>query len=115
MPRKKAGRGRQFQTRVSNRGPTPSSRSTPGEAKVSFLQRLSLLSDNYGSKYGSESYCVNLNTGDIKYFPSKKQAPTEVEVVVAQKSKGCASRQLDREFDTNFLSSQEEHLVRKRL
>jgi hypothetical protein len=46
-------------------------------------------------------------------FPT--EAPTEVEAVIASKSRENAKRQLDREFDTNYLSSNEAHLFRKRL
>ena len=46
---------------------------------------------------------------------TSSEAPTEVEAVIASKSKEAAKRQLDREFDTNYLSAHESHLFRKRL
>ncbi|KAL5264706.1 hypothetical protein ACHWQZ_G005699 [Mnemiopsis leidyi] len=85
-------------------------------ALITALIKLGSMSDNYGNySPRREIYSVNLGTGDIKYIPTKDQAPTEVEAIIASKSKEGAKRQLDRDFDTNYLNSHEAHLFRKRL
>lgn len=84
-------------------------------ALVLAFSNLASMSDNYGSCPRREFYSVNLGTGDTKFLPTKFQAPTEVEAVIASKSREAAKRQLDRDYDTNYLSANEAHLFKKRL